>query len=102
MNEVKAFIHRSRAADVVRALVKADFTTLSLVDVKGTLEALGNRELEFSVEFGRKVVTEVKLELVCEESQTQTVVDLIRDHAKTDRETSGYVIVSEVARAITI
>jgi len=102
MNEVKAFIHRSRAADVVRALLRGGFTTLSLVDVKGTLDALGNQELEFSMEFGRKVVTEVKLELVCEAAETSTAVDLIRTHAKTDQETSGYIYVSEVSEVISI
>ena len=102
MNEVKAFIHRSRAAEVVRALIKEGFTTLSLVDVKGTLDALGPQEREFSMEFGRKVVTEVKLELVCETDKTQTAVDLIRVHAKTDQETSGYVFVSEVLEVFEI
>jgi len=102
MNEVKAFIHRGRAGDVVRALIKEGFTTLSLVDVKGMLHALGTQELEFSIEFGRKVVTEVKLELVCEEKRTQIAVDLIRTHAKTDQETSGHIFVSKVSEVISI
>ncbi len=102
MNEVKAFIHRGRAAEVVRALIKGGFTTLSLVDVKGTLDALGPHELEFSMEFGRKVVAEVKLELVCDTDSTPTAVDLIRTHARTDQETSGYIFISEVAKVISI
>ena len=34
MREIKAYIHRNRAADVVPALRKADFGHFTLVDVK--------------------------------------------------------------------
>ena len=37
MKETKAFIHRNRAADVIRALQGAGYGNLSVVDVKGML-----------------------------------------------------------------
>ena len=39
MKEIKAFVHRGRAADIVHAFLGAGFDQLSLVDVKGTLHA---------------------------------------------------------------
>jgi len=61
-NEIKAYIHRSRVADVVHALLSAEFSELSIIDVKGTLDALDDREQSYSVEISEKVITEVKLE----------------------------------------
>ncbi len=101
MKEVKAFIHRARAAEAVRALIKGGFSNLSLVDVKGMLEAIGTQEIEFSTEFGVNVVTEVKLELVCEDDKTQSAIDLIQQHVRTGNEVSGHIFVSDVSDAIT-
>ncbi len=49
MKEIKAFIHRNRAADVIRALKGAGFSNLSVVDVKGMLAALDERERQYSI-----------------------------------------------------
>lgn len=40
MKQIKAFIHRNRVADVVGALKGRGYNHLSIVDVKGLLEAL--------------------------------------------------------------
>lgn len=65
MKEIKAYIHRNRVADVVRALRHAGFHNLSIIDVKGLLKALDSQEQDYSIEIGDEVITEVKLELVC-------------------------------------
>jgi len=96
MKEVKAYIHVNRAADVVRVLKKAGFTSLMLVDVKGTFEALRNQEQEYSTDLGARVITEVKLELVCKADQLDEVIKLIEDNAKTGRERSGAIYVSDI------
>ncbi|PHQ60936.1 MAG: transcriptional regulator [Robiginitomaculum sp.] len=96
MKEVKAYIHANRAADVVRALKKAGFTSLMLVDVKGTFEALRNQEQEYSTELGSRVITEVKLELVCETDKLDEVIELIATNAKTGRERSGAIYISDI------
>ena len=43
MKEIKAYIHRNRIADVVRALEQAGYRNLSIIDVKGMLKALDSR-----------------------------------------------------------
>lgn len=66
MREIKAYIHRNRVADVVNALTNGGFKNLTVIDVQGLLKALDSKEQRYSVGIGRKVVTEVKLELICE------------------------------------
>lgn len=46
----------------MQALAAARFQNISLIDVKGMLSALCQREWEYSVEIGEKVITEMKLE----------------------------------------
>jgi len=102
MKEIKALIHRNRAADVVHALEQAGFRNLSLVDVRGTLPALDNQERNYSLELGESIITEVKLELVCEDEQAEEAVRLIRQHGRTGQETAGWVYLSEVSAAWSI
>ena len=48
------------------------------------------------------MITEVKLELVCEDDRLTKAVDLIRSNAKTDQEESGFIYVSKISAAIPI
>jgi nitrogen regulatory protein P-II 1 len=100
MKEVKAFIHRNRVADVIHALHEAGFCNancnLTVIDVKGTLEALDSQELDYSLELGGAIITEVKLELVCADDKVDTAVRLIRDNARTGQAQAGWVFVSDI------
>ena len=87
MKEIKAFIHRNRIADVLHALKNRNFCAgrcnLSLNDVTGTLQALDNREQNFFFELGENIITEVKLELICEDEHASEAVAVIRENAQT-------------------
>lgn len=101
--EVKAFIHRNRVADVVSALNNAGFRNITVVDVQGILQALSNKEPNYSVEIGQKVVNEVKLELVCDnESRLADAVQAIRQNAKTGQPSAGWIYVTEIHSVIEI
>ncbi|PHS28457.1 MAG: transcriptional regulator [Robiginitomaculum sp.] len=96
MKEIKAYIHRNRAADVVRALRKAKFGHFTLVDVKQVLKLLDSTGQEYSTEFGARVLTEVKLELVCKPEQLEEAIALITKNAQTGRDDSGCIYVSNI------
>lgn len=103
MKEIKAFIHRNRVADVIRALKGAGYTNLSVVDVKGMLAALDEREREYSVELGEETITEVKLELVCvDENRAAEAVRLIQENARTGQSEAGWIYISEIQAALPI
>ncbi|HEB59403.1 MAG TPA: P-II family nitrogen regulator [Gammaproteobacteria bacterium] len=97
MKEVKAFVHRNRVADVLRALKSAGYCCISIVDVKGMLEALDPKEREFSLELGAEMITEVKLELVCEDEELDQAVALIRENARTGQATAGWICVNDLS-----
>ncbi len=103
MKEVKAFLHRNRVADVLSALkatgIDCRSCHLSVIDVKGTLEALDNRERDFSLELGEEVITAVKLEVVCADEDVASVVSTIRREGRTGQPLAGWVYVHDIAAA---
>lgn len=103
MKEIKAYVHRNRIADVVHALDQAGFRNLTVIDVKGMLRALDSTEQEYSIEIGEKAITEIKLELVCEdEGRTAEAVRIIREHGRTGRPEAGWIYISEIQSALRI
>jgi len=101
--EIKAYVHRNRIADVVSALSAAGFHNLSVIDVQGILRALNSTEQQYSVEFGQKVITQVKLELVCKnEAKTAEAVALIREQAKTGQSSAGWIYVTDIESSMEI
>ena len=96
MKEIKAYVHRTRIADVVYALRTAGFRNISIVDVKGMLKALDSKEEEYSIEIGNKVIKEVKLELVITAEQVDEAIALIQANGRTGRPNAGWIYVSSI------
>ena len=99
MKEIKAFVHRGRAADIVHALLNAGFDQLSLVDVKGTLDALTPGEADYSLEYGESIITEVKVEVVCEDGDIARAVEILRREGRSSR-ASGWIYVSHIEQSL--
>ena len=99
MKEVKAFIHRGPVVDIIHALEEAGFRYLSVTDVKGLLQALSAQEQTYSMELGERVTKQIKLEVFCEDDQTERAVQLIRQHGRTGQSVAGWVYQSTVDRA---
>ncbi|MBI5461463.1 MAG: P-II family nitrogen regulator [Gammaproteobacteria bacterium] len=102
MKEIKAYLHHYRVADVVHALGNAGFRNLTLIDVKGMLRALSDREQDYSIELGEKVIAEVRLELVCDDARVAEAVDIIGEHARTGQPEAGWIYVSGIDTATAI
>ena len=101
--EVKAFVHRDRAADVVEALNSLGFHHITAVDVQGLSKDLSDRAQHYSVEVGQKVVNEVKLELVCDNDQrVADAVQAIRENARTGQPSAGWIFITDIRSAIEI
>lgn len=102
MKQIKAFVHRNRALDLIHALEDAGFRRLSLFDVKGLLRALSAREQEYSVEFGDQVLSEVQMELFCEETDVARAVEIFRSVGRTGKPDAGWIYVSPIEQSIPI
>ena len=102
MKQIKAFVHRDRVADLIHELEAAGFRRLSLFDVKGLLRALSAREQEYSVEFGDQVISEMQMELFCEDADVDRAVEIFRRVGRTGRPDAGWIYVSPIDQSIPI
>ena len=106
MKEIKAFIHRNRIADVVHSLSNNNFCAgrcnMSINDVSGTLQALDSKEKDYSIELGEGVITEVKLELICDDERVDEAITLIRESAQTGQSLAGWIYIYDIAKSVPI
>ena len=104
MKLIKAFIHHIRTADVVQALAEAGFRNLTLQDVKGMLKPVIEAERDYSREGAGLVISEVRVSLVVEDQEVDTVTTIIRTVGRVGQHTHvcGYVYVSPVEQALPI
>lgn len=110
MKEIKAYVHRSRIADVIAALkASAAWSTvdsgehnLTAYMVKGSLLALDDAERHYSLDLGDEVVNEYKLELHCEGGHVDELVEIIRTSAHTGQTSSGWIYVTDIVQAVPI
>lgn len=102
MKLVKAFIHHVRSAQVVDALADAGYRNITLQTVTGMLKPLSESEQEYSTDASGLVISEIRLSLVCEDSEVDAVTALIRRVARIGNQISGWVYVSPVEQALPI
>ena len=101
MKQIKAFIHHVRSAAVVEALRDAGYKNITLLDVKGSLKPLSESEQDYSTDAG-VIISEVRISLVCEDSQADKVTGIIRKAGKIGPDISGWVYISPIDQALPI
>lgn len=111
MKEIKAYVHKSRVADVIAALkdssvwgsVRASGRhNLAVYVVKGSMLALDSGEQRYSLDLGDEVIEEYKLEMLCEDREVDEIVATVQAAARTGQAVAGWIVVIEVARGIPI
>ena len=102
MKQIKAFVHRNRVSDLIHELAAAGFQRLTLFEVKGLMRALNAREQQFSVEFGGQMISEMQMEVFCEDVDLPKALEIFQRTGRTGRADSGWLYVSTVESAIAI
>jgi len=76
---------------------------VSVADVLGLLlKALDAQEQQYSVDIGDKVISEIKLELVCDDTKLPRALAIILEHAKTSQKAAGWIYVTDIEQTIKI
>lgn len=108
MKEIKAYVHRNRIADVIDAVEGSGLIArtsvpgvrnINVTSVHSLLKPVDTIEQQYSVELGEAVVSEVRLELVCEDDQVTPLVDLIEKTARTGQAVAGWIVVTDIIEA---
>jgi len=111
MKEIKAYVHRNRVADVIAAIkasaawgksAKAHGHNLAVYMVKGSLFPLADGERHYSLDLGDEMVNEYKLELLCDATEVDELVETIRTTARTGQPHAGWITVTDLDRAVEV
>lgn len=102
MKEIKAYIRREKAEDVIYALEQAGVSGCTAIEVKAVGAAAVPEEKYLSIDYIEEVSPVTKLEIVCRDEDALRLVDIIRKMAYSGRRGDGMVFVSDINYAVKI
>ena len=102
MKLIMAIIKPFRLDAVREALTELDIQGLTVSEAKGFGRQKGQTEIYRGAEYVIDFVPKVRLDLVVEDGQVDSVVEAIQNAAHTDKIGDGKIFVLEVAQAVRI
>ena len=102
MKKIEAVIKPFKLEDVKDALTEAGITGMTVSDVKGYGRQQGHSELYRGAEYVVDFLPKIKIELIVNESELDSTIDIIINSAKTGKIGDGKIFVSPVEKTIRI
>jgi nitrogen regulatory protein P-II 1 len=101
MKEIKAFIKPKRVQKVIEALSNSGFKSMTLSQGEGT-GAFKAKGASPSLDFHVTDSPVVKLELVCQNEEAQSAINIILENGKTPEPGDGIIYLSDIEDAFQI
>lgn len=98
MKEIKAFIKPSKVSQIVEALNKNGYESVTLSLAEGT-GSFKRKDPENPMRFSVSDSNVVKLELVCKNADVDMAIRIISENGRTDERRDGIIYVSSVEKA---
>lgn len=102
MKKIEAIIKPFKLEDVKDALSEVGVQGMTVTEVKGFGRQKGHTEIYRGTEYAVDFVPKVKIEVVCSDSNLQSVIDMIVKTAQTGQIGDGKIFVSDLDNAIRI
>ena len=102
MNEIKAFIRKRKAEEVIDGLEAQGFCCMTLIDVMGLGRMSDPQKAQLSISIAERFSDIVKLVVVCGQDDTEEVIEVIRNHARSGQPGDGIIYVTPVSQSIHI
>ena len=102
MQKVEAIVKPFKLDEVKEALNAIGIQGITVSEVKGFGRQKGHTELYRGSEYVVDFLPKIKLEILAEDSKTDSIVDAITKAAKTDKIGDGKIFVIPVAEAVRI
>ena len=102
MKKIIAYIRNEKANVVIEKLEEAGVKGMTLLDANALAEWADNDAFSFSIQYVQKYSRVVKIELVCNDEDSDNLVRIISENARTGRSGDGWVFVSPVDKAVRI
>ena len=102
MKKVEAVVRHFKLEDVKNALTERGIHGMTVTEVRGFGRKKGHTEIYRGTEYAVDFVPKVKIEVVCSDSNLQSVIDMIVKTAQTGQIGDGKIFVSNLDNAIRI
>ncbi len=102
MKEIKAYVRPERADDVILALEKEGIKGMTVLDVYALAQWTDPRRTRYSAKYVEKYGKVVKLEIICPAEKVDSVVEAIREAARTGHHGDGKIFVSTIDEAVSV
>jgi nitrogen regulatory protein P-II 1 len=102
MKKVEAVVRHFKLEDVKNALTEKGIHGMTVSEVRGYGRQKGHTEIYRGTEYAVDFVPKVKIEVVCSDSNLQTVIDTIVATAQTGQIGDGKIFVSSLENAVRI
>ncbi len=102
MKKIEAIIRHFKLEEVKNALSEQGIHGMTIVEVRGFGRQKGHKETYRGTEYTVDFVPKAKMEIVCADSQLQTVIDTIMRSAQTGQIGDGKIFVTELADTVRI
>lgn len=99
---VTAIVKAHRVEEITAALKEVGVTGMTISDVQGFGRQRGHTEVYRGAEYNVDFVPKVRIDVVSGDSETEKLVDVIADAARTGKIGDGKIWVTEIARAVRI
>ncbi len=102
MKKIIAYIRHEKADIVIEKLEEAGVKGMTLLDANALAEWADPEAFSFSIEYVQKYTKVVKIELVCNNEESDKLVDVISKYAHTGKSGDGWIFISPVEKAVRI
>ena len=102
MKKIEAIIKPFKLDDVKEALNEIGIQGMTISEVKGYGRQKGHKEIYRGAEYVVDFIPKIKIEIVVDAEQADTVVDKIRDAANTAKIGDGKIFIFSVEQAIRV
>jgi len=102
MKKIIAYIRNDKAEITIEKLEEAGVKGMTILDANALAEWADKESFSYSIEYVEKYSKVVKIELVCNNEDSDMLVDLISKYAHTGKSGDGWVFVSTIDKAVRI
>jgi len=97
MKEIKAFVKPFKVNDILNQLLQAGFPNITVSMAEGTGN-FNSEESSLSTHFSITDSKVAKIEIVCNDSEVEKIVDIISSMGRTGNSGDGIIFVSEIEK----
>lgn len=102
MKKIIAYIRNEKAEITIEKLEEAGVKGMTILDANALAEWADKESFSYSIEYVEKYSRVVKIELVCNNEDSDMLVNVIAKYAHTGNSGDGWIFVSTIDKAVRI